>query len=105
MESINLSISNHKMDCAEVVKLMQQAGIVGSVTKTHSVVCSGKKLSCSRVCTLEPGCRIVGLKDGAVKDLWEKTQKHFDLTCAHVSRPGVFSGCIHDYLAASRCPG
>ena len=98
--TLALSISNHNMDCAEVVKLMQQAGIAGSVTATQSVVCaSGNSPRCVR----EPGCRIVGLQHADATALWVKVQRHFDLNCAHVSRAGVFSGCIHDYLSASKC--
>jgi len=108
LNTTTLSISNFNMDCDKVVELMRNAGITGSVTKTSSVVCSGEKSSCTRTFSLEPGCRIVGLKDDRVKSTWNTMKKHFNLDCAHVSRPGFFSGCIHDYISVSddsKCPG
>ena len=46
-ESVQLSVSNNKLDCHEIVKKLSKSGINASVTKNKSIICDEKKKLCN----------------------------------------------------------
>ena len=101
-ESVQLSVSNNKLDCHEIVKKLSKSGINASVTKNKSIICDEKKN-----CVIEKGCRILfnRISKDELKNVWKDIKINHELNCAHVLVPTIFSGCILDFLRPSQCPG
>jgi hypothetical protein len=100
--SIELSISQKKLSCEEVVENLVKSRIMASVTANHSIVCNSENN-----CQIENGCRIlfgVATKK-EIKNTWQNLQQKHGLGCAHIKIPGSFSGCIYDYVPETKCPG
>ena len=98
--SSQMSISKEGLRCEDVAQALLRAGIACSVTPNTSVQCSD-----TGVCKLEQGCRIVHSMQhkGEVAHAWRVLRTRFDLGCAHLSIPPIFSGCIRDFLQPSLC--
>ena len=91
--TVVLSISQEKLSCVRVAEDLRRAGFRGSVTSNVSILCIP-----GRPCWTEEGCRIVGLEEDGLRDVWNLLRKKHGLTCAHVSRQEALSGCVHRYL-------
>ena len=93
-----LSISSPKIEsCTEVAKYLHALDINCHVVYNNTVIDGD----------IETGCNIVipGVEKKEVKKLWPCLKKRYDLRCAHVSNPPVFSGCVYDYIRETDCPG
>ena len=100
--SVQLSVSRPALDCASIVQGLARSGIMASVVENRSVVCDE-----DRGCRVEAGCRILfnRMSQGQIAAAWQQLRIDHVLTCAHLSVPPVFSGCVWDFLRPSRCPG
>jgi hypothetical protein len=92
-----LSISSSVLpNCEKVIRKLKKAGIVSSVAPIKSVRCNYGQCRC----WVERGCRIT-LEEMRAKDIkskvWVPFEKEFHLGCAHLSVPGQYEGCIHDF--------
>tara|TARA_Y100000389_G_scaffold204962_1_gene261301 strand:- start:9047 stop:9385 length:339 start_codon:yes stop_codon:yes gene_type:complete len=91
--SLWVSQRNAPKLCDNVFDAMRICGISGNVTSNKSIQCThnGKK------CWREDGCHIIG--NGTKVDIfWNFLKINNKLTCGRLDIPGVFSGCIIDYL-------
>jgi hypothetical protein len=98
-----LSISKEEgLRCDEVVQALRDGGIRCSVTPNTSVQCDPQ-----RGCWVEQGCRIVHSiqTKSELAHTWRVLRLRFDLGCAHLTIPAVFSGCVRDFLRPSLCYG
>ena len=98
----HLSISKKgALPCGEVAQALREAGIPCSVTPNTSVQCDAQR----RACWVEQGCRVVhSLQNkGELAHTWRVLRGRFDLNCAHLHIPAVFSGCVLDFLRPSLC--
>jgi len=93
-----LSVSGKKLKCENIVKFMLTNGICGDVTENVTVVDDA----------VERGCRVVVASanaKGQVKKIWNHVSEESNLTCAHVTEGEITSGCVLDFIRASKCPG
>ena len=95
MPTIVFSISNPGLDCTDVVDILQQLGVVASVTLNTSIVRDQQSLN------VEPGCRVLIPKTDKerARTTWNSLQQTFDLGCGHVREVGGFSGCTKTYFS------
>ena len=101
---IYISHSTLSSDCRNVIDTVRQLGISANVTPNKSIVWD-KLLNRWNE---ENGCKVTlgGLKPEKIKDsVWLPLQKQFCLSCAYLTIPGRYSGCILDYCRPSSCPG
>ena len=101
-ESAELSISSKNLKCERVANYLKKAGIMSSITSNQSIICDNENH-----CYFENGCRIklnVCNKPILKDQIWEPIKKQENLTCAHLKIPGIFSGCIYDYIRDTSCP-
>lgn len=101
VSSLVMSISAEKLDCNDIIRHLQHFKIMASVTENKSIICK------DNVCKVENGCRIMFNridKFNLEHKLWKSIQKFNKLDCAHIYVPGIFNGCIYDYLEPSKCP-
>ena len=101
------------IDCKEMVRALEAAGVHARASQTVSSVpglaqgCALTSQTVSSVPGLEQGCALtssVSSKED-VRDMWTVVRAKYDFECAHLAIGGVFSGCIHDFLRPSICPG
>ena len=99
-----LSLSSSKWNnwnaCKDVVQTMLKLGMMTSVTENQTVICNKQR------CWLEKGCCLT-VGDISKRDLdtkvWPSLQQKYGLTCAHLHVPGLYRGCILNYLRESKC--
>jgi hypothetical protein len=97
-DSLKLSVSGPGICCRQVAEHMQRVGILANTTPNLTNVDSG----------IEPGCsvNVHRVSKAALNtQVWQPLRAQFGLSCAHVHVPGVFSGCVYDFLRPSDCPG
>jgi hypothetical protein len=95
-DSLRLSISSREMDCTDVAKHMARCGILSNTTSNLTSVDGG----------LEAGCSILinrVTKPVLEQAVWHPLKERYQLTCAHVLVPGIFTGCVLDFLRTSLC--
>lgn len=99
--SVELSISQKTLSCEEVTKTLLNSKIMASIAPNQSIICK------NNACQIEKGCRILfGMATKTeIKNTWQNLKQKHVLDCAHLKIPGVFSGCIYDYLPDTKCPG
>ena len=93
-----LSISSYKVEsCNEVAKYLCALDINCNVVYNTTVI-NGN---------IEPGCNIILVDNNKkqIEKLWPCLKQRYNLTCAHLSNPPLFSGCIYDYIKKTECPG
>ena len=95
MPTIVFSISNPGLDCTDVVDILQQLGVVASVTPNTSIVKTD-----DQSLRTESGCRVLlpKMKRENAQGVWTSLQDTFGLGCGHVSEEGGFSGCTNTYF-------
>ena len=95
-DSLRLAISAPKLDCAEVAEHLAACGILANTTSNLTSVRGG----------IEEGCGVTihrVTKPVLQSAVWQPLKDRFGLTCAHVLVPGVFTGCVLDFLRPSLC--
>lgn len=100
--STSLFVSRSGMDCEEVANMLVALGVVGNVTPNYTVH-RDRAGSAFR----ETGCRVRLCAEDpkrVVAAVWNPLRSAYSLSCAFVSSP-TFRGCVHDYLAETKCPG
>ena len=99
-----LSVSNKKCDCDRIVQSLLKSGIPCSVTPNDTVIC--KAVNGKKKCWREKGCRVVfgdiWLKDD-MREIWKTLKEENAFECAYVRVPGVFDGCVRDFVAETKC--
>jgi len=96
-----LSISSANLKCSEIAMYLKKIKIMGNVTSNKSIICQGD------TCTMEHGCSILLNqidKKSLENQVWKPIKKNNNLTCAHLNIPGLFSGCIYDFIRDTNCP-
>lgn len=93
-----LTISSNTIDkeCINVIKKMKNHGINCNVIINKSI--QNDKI--------ENGCQITlcGLNLRYLEDkVWKNLKKDFNLKCANLYIPGIYNGCIINYLSPSKC--
>ena len=117
--SVELCISHKTLLCDDITQYLMQTGILASIIPNKSVICdtnqnnknpdsqlkSNSKVP-TNTCHVENGCKILfgSASKSTIKTTWENLKQEHNLTCAHIKIPHLFSGCIYDYLADSKCP-
>lgn len=104
----SLSISHTQLDCQAVARDLARLGIVARIDSNQSVVCEHNAAGTTgTTCRIERGCHILLPETtmDRVADTWRHLQARYTLSCAHLSVPPVFAGCVWDYLRPSQCPG
>ena len=96
--SVNISVSNLKnKECSDLLKVLLLKNINCRTINTNSIV--GKNV--------EKGCLLTFDKEFQdkenVKRIWELIKTDYD--CAHLQIPGLYNGCILNYVRESNCPG
>lgn len=103
--SAEMSVSRRgSLDCSEIARTLALSGVCAKVSANISSVPRGRDAwpRIEHGCTVTVPC--TGKND--IGKAWEVTRARFpDLKCAHLAVPGVFRGCIHDFLGPSLCPG
>ena len=98
-----LTISSNKIDdkCMNVLEFLKLNNVEARITPSKSIIIENKKS------TIENSCELIltkmeskELKDGF---FWNKLKKKFDLNCAHLEIPNVFTGCIMNFICKSNC--
>jgi len=96
-QSVTLSVSTKKLSCKSIINYLNHVNILASITENTSITSDG----------LENGCNILlpYVKKSTLKtQIWEPLQKQHNFTCAHIHVPGIFDGCISDFIMKSYCP-
>ena len=91
------------LDCARVADALLRCGVPCVVVTNASVVQDPK----TQRCAPEQGCTVTltGLRPDLIGTrVWDVLKPRFGLTCAHLSIPGRFNGCIYDFIRPSACP-
>lgn len=96
--SVNISVSNlNKNKCNDLLQLFLKEKINCRTVNTNSIV--GNKI--------EQGCLITFGQEyrhkEKVTNVWNLIKK--DYQCAHLQIPGVYDGCILNYINIDNCPG
>ena len=92
-----ISVSREdELDCNKVAEYMASCGIITSITSNMSFQSS-----------MENGCRLRQTIESKfeVKNIWHILKNKYNFNCAHVYIPGIYTGCILDYLKPSVCSG
>jgi hypothetical protein len=101
VKSLMMSISGDKLDCNDIINYLHKSKIMASVSKNKSIVRN------KNIYTVENGCRIIFNKmdkQTLEHTVWKSIKKNNNLVCAHIYAPGVFNGCIYDFIEPSKCP-
>ena len=97
--SVNLSVSNDKhSNCNHIIKKMLKLGINCRVMESVSVVENNIEKGC--VITVDPEY----YDKNKLRNFWCKLKGN-DYTCANLTIPGTFDGCIYNYINCDYCPG
>lgn len=99
--SVTLSVSSPKLNCSDIAIFLKKSKIMGNVTSNKSIICKDE------TCTMEHGCSILLNyinKNSLENDVWKPIKKENNLTCAHLNIPGLYSGCIYDFIRDTNCP-
>ena len=95
-DSLRLSISAPTLSCKDVADHMVSCGLMANTTHNLTNI-RGK---------IEEGCSIT-LNRVTIpqlkRDVWGPLKYRYGLTCAHVHVPGIFTGCVLDFLRPSLC--
>lgn len=98
-----LTISSNKIDnkCSNILYFLKLNNIEARVTPSKSTIVN------NNITTIENSCELVltKMKSEELKEgiFWNKLKKNFDLNCAHLEIPDVFTGCIMNFLGHSSC--
>lgn len=99
--AVSSSAWNNTNACNDVLHIMLKLGIMTSVTETQSVICNKERCWLEKGCSLTFGC--ITKKELGTK-VWPELQHKYGISCAHLHVPGVYRGCILNYLRESKCP-
>ena len=98
--AISSSAWNNTNACNDVLHMMLKLGVMTSVTENQSVICNKEKCWVEKGCLLTFGC--ITKKELGTK-VWPELQQKYGISCAHLHVPGVYRGCILNYLPESKC--
>lgn len=99
-----LTISSKKIDnkCSNVLDFLKLNNIEAKVSSSKSIIINNNNDT-----IVENSCELVltKMKSEELKEgiFWNKLKKKFDLECAHLEIPNVFTGCIMNFLCKSQC--
>lgn len=93
-----LTISGERIDenCENVINILKKSGINCNIVTNKSIQFN----------KIENGCQITlcGLNLEYLENrIWKDLKKNLNIKCANLNIPGVYNGCIKNYLAPSRC--
>ena len=93
-----LNISSELIDenCNNVILQLKEIGINCNVMRNKSIQ-NG---------IIENGCQITlcGLNTKYLENkIWNNLKDKFNLKCANLLIPGVYNGCIKNYISPSKC--
>jgi len=97
-----LYISGKKIDnkCSNVLEFLKLNSIEAQVTPSKSIIINNNET------IIENSCQLILTKiksENLKKDLWNKLKIKFNLNCAHLFIPGVYEGCIMNFICPSAC--
>ena len=97
--SVSLSVSNNKHNnCHHIIKKMLNLKINCRVIDTVSVVNNNIENGC--LITIDPEY----YDKKKLKSLWTNLKEN-DYQCCNLNIPGIFDGCIYNYINCDYCPG
>lgn len=97
--SVSLSVSNSTHNnCNHILDKMLHLGINCRVIETISVVNDKFEKGC--LITIDPEY----YDKNKLRNFWCKLKGN-DYTCANLTIPGTFDGCIYNYINCDYCPG
>ncbi len=98
-----LTISSTKIDnkCSNVLDFLKLNNIEAKVSSSKSIIVNNNNTIVENSCELV----LTKIKSEELKEgiFWNKLKKKFDLECAHLEIPNVFTGCIMNFLCKSQC--
>ena len=98
-----LTISSNKIDnkCSNVLDFLKLNNIEAKVSSSKSIIVNNNNTIVENSCELV----LTKMKSKELKEgiFWNKLKKKFDLECAHLEIPNVFTGCIMNFLCKSQC--
>ena len=104
-----LSVSKKNLSCETIMDLLYNMKTPASVTQNNTIICSKDTNPTTQKCWFETGCRITftdeNITKSEIKKVWTRLQEKLNFRCAHIKRDAIFSGCIHDYIQKTKCPG
>ena len=98
-----LTISSNKIDdkCSNILDFLKLNNIEAQITPSKSTIVNNNKTCIENSCVLVlTKMKVEELKEGT---FWNKLKNKFDLNCAHLEIPNVFTGCIMNFLSPSSC--
>ena len=95
--SATLSVSSNRLNCNDIINYLNHSKILSSVVENKSVTPDGIENGCN---ILLPYVNKITLKN----QIWYPLKVRHELTCAHLSIPGTYSGCIYDFIRDTKCP-
>ena len=97
--SVNISISNSKQsNCNDIIQKLLFLGVNCRVIETVSVVENNIEKGC--LITLDQEFN----KKNRLRNLWYQIREG-GYECANLYIPGMFDGCIYNYINCNLCPG
>lgn len=97
--TLSVSSSKKSCDCASIVDRLAQSGCVEDVKAVSTWSATSQQPAA-------PGCDVTIVAPPAnISTIWNVLKSsHPEFQCGHLTIPGLFVGCIHDFFAPTRCP-
>jgi hypothetical protein len=100
--SVELSISKKNIDCIEVANFLTKCGvrnanIIGGTGIVNGLI--------EPSCTIRLGHDYSSSNKFLINQLWTNLKSKYNFECAYFSVPGIYGGCIKDWMRPSNCIG
>ncbi len=99
---MELNVSNKNLNCSELSNFLIKCGVINA-NIVPSIGLVDKRIE--RSCNIKLNRSYSASNKYALTKLWSNLQLEYKFDCAYLSIPGIYSGCIKDWLRPSECPG
>ena len=98
--TLNICSAHVPKDVTIVAQFLMSQGVSATVTRTVTVMRNASRMWLENGCTIQ----IHGLKpDLYGEKMWKPLKEQYRLTCAFLTIPGMYQGCIMNYIRPSSC--
>lgn len=99
---MELSISSKNLNCFELSNFLIKSGVMNAnIVPAIGLV----DTKIERSCNIKLNHSYSASNKFALSKLWSNLELEYNFKCAYLHIPGIYNGCIKDWLRKSDCPG